>query len=146
MGYRLVDSPLRTNGWLISAFRLFQELLKHLFIILIITPTEMGKSLLNFCVVQVVSGPVLAREATPDRVVVVDSDRVGEAVFLHLVPAVIDNTFEAVFRGMHTDHSQIVLLVFLRQSLTQTEINERKTAQSMQHGVRRCWLELSTCC
>lgn len=56
------------------------------FIILIITPTEMGKSLLNFCVVQVVSGPVLARETTPDRVVVVDSDRVGEAVFTLSLP------------------------------------------------------------
>ena len=64
------------RGW---SFRLLQQLLNHLFLRLVATFSEVGETHLPFGVDQVVRGPVLVIEVSPDRVVVIDGYRVSDS-------------------------------------------------------------------
>ncbi|MCY1401498.1 hypothetical protein D9M71_166180 [compost metagenome] len=63
---------------------------------------------------EVVRRPVLVVEGAPDRVVVVDGDRIVDAELAHRLGHIAYIALEGEFRRVHADHHQPLVAVFVR--------------------------------
>ena len=72
----------------------------------------------------------MVRERVPNRVVVIDRDRIGHAHVLHRLLNVVDVVLEAELGGVHPDYDQTLILVCFRP-----RTNIRKRSQPIDAGV-----------
>src|ERR1700733_15942133 len=79
---------------------------------------------------KVISGPVLIVKTTPDAVVIIHRDRVGDAEILHRFADVRFILFKGKLRGMDADDHQTAVLVFL---IPRPDIGQR--AQAVDAGI-----------
>ena len=63
---------------------------------------------------EVQSWPVMVRERVPNRIVVVDRDRIGHVHLRRRLLNVVDVVLEAELGGVHPDYDQTLILVFFR--------------------------------
>ena len=57
--------------------------------------------------------PIVVLECTPDRIVVIDRDRIGDPHVLGGSAHVLEVVLKGELRRVHADHHQSVILVFL---------------------------------
>ncbi len=79
---------------------------------------------------KVIRRPVLIVETTPDLVVVIHRDRIGDAEILHCFADVRFVLFEGKLRGVNANDHQAAVLVFLIPGL-----DIRQRAQAVDAGV-----------
>ena len=92
--------------------RLGQQLLDDHFRLLVFAFAEVMMPDAPLRVGEVQGGPVVVGEGTPDRVVVVDRDRVVDPHVAHGAADIAEVVLEAELGGVHPDHDQPVIGVF----------------------------------
>ncbi len=90
-----------------------QQLADHVLALAVLAFAEMVVADLALRIDEVMRRPVLVVEAAPDRIVVVQRDRVVDAQILHRLGHVGRILLEREFRRVHADHHQAVVLVLV---------------------------------
>lgn len=85
-----------------------QQCLDHLLLLVITALSPMAVAPFAGGVEEVMGRPGLVVERLPDPEVVIDSHRVPDPQFLHLLTHVIQHFFVVVLGGVHADHHQAV--------------------------------------
>jgi len=91
-----------------------QQRLDHLLLLVITALSPVAVAPFAGGVEEVMGRPGLVVERLPDPEVVIDSHRVPDPQFLHLLTHVIQHFFMLVLGGVHADHHQAVLGVLVR--------------------------------
>jgi hypothetical protein len=80
---------------------------------IVVALAEMMVAHAALCIDEIVRRPVLIFERTPDRIFVIDGDRVGDVQIGDGAPHIGHLLFEGKLRRVHADHHEPLVLVLL---------------------------------
>jgi hypothetical protein len=93
--------------------RLGQQLLDDSFRLVVVALAELVVADAPLRVCEIERWPVMVVERAPDRILIVDRDRIRDPHLLYRAADVLEVMLEGELWGVHTDHDQTRILVFL---------------------------------
>ncbi len=93
--------------------RLGQQLLNNHFRLFVFALAEVMMSNTPLRIDEIEGRPIVVRESPPDRIVVIDRDRILDPHVLRGPANVLDVVLKCELRRVHADHDQSVIPVFL---------------------------------